>query len=53
MDPERILVILLVLVPLAVHSESSQGQWRTDGHSYNLRDKLVFGRGANDMAHIF
>ena len=45
MDPERILVILLVLVPLAVHSESSQGQWRTDGHSYNLRDKLVFGRG--------
>ena len=45
MDSQRILVIFLVLIPRVVRSEGSQGRWRTDGHSYNLRDKLVFGRG--------
>ena len=31
---------------LVVLSDSeAESRWRTDGHQYNLRDKLVFGQG--------
>ena len=47
MDSQQILVMLLVLIPPSVRSQQSQGRWRTDGHSYSLRDKLLFGRGGS------
>ena len=40
-----ILLVILSLCPALVRSEAGQGRWQTDGHSYNLKDKLVFGRG--------
>ena len=45
----RQLLLLISLFPL-VHSQS--GRWKTDGHSYNLKDKLVFGRGGRQRNSV-
>ena len=42
-----ILLITLVIVIL-VEGEGDpkpEGRWRTNGHEYNLQEKLVFGQG--------
>ena len=42
-----ILVITLVIVILVEGEGDPQpeGRWRTNGHDYNLQEKLVFGQG--------
>lgn len=42
-----ILLITLVIIILVDGDgdPEPEGRWRTDGHDYNLQDKLVFGQG--------
>ena len=36
-------MLFIAVVIITVSGEA--GNWRTDGHDYNLRNKLVFGKG--------
>ena len=52
MERQLILLISLFLCPPLVRSEAQQGRWKTDGHSYNLKDKLLFGRGGRQRSSV-
>lgn len=40
-----ICVTTLVIVILVEGEGDPEGRWRTNGHDYNLQEKLVFGQG--------
>lgn len=49
------IFLITLVIMIVVDGEGDpdpEGRWRTDGHDYNLKEKLVFGQGGGKRRRV-